>query len=378
MGHVQDLWMKRGPDGKKDVRSARYGKGKRWQARWTDASGNEPTKVFGSKDAAEAYVSRMEVDVNDGSYIDPMVGKQTFREYAEGWREQQLHYRAKTKVGTESMLRNHVYPTLGDMPMKVIRRVDVQRTITQASQVLGPGSVENVFMKLKTIFTVAELDHVIRESPVVRIMLPEKLHKRVVVLTVDQVLNIYRTIPELYAAPVVACGATGTRKGELFGLTVDRLVGPRDDLKMIIDRQQGNVAGTWMPTKSPKSDRELELGRAASLVVSDHLDQYGPAKTGHVFRTTRGAEVRPGTSAHGWRLAVAEMDLGSRSGWHLLRHHNASMLIRKGLSVTAVSEHLGHSNQQTTYNTYLHLWPDDKARIVASVDEHFTALLAAA
>src|SRR4051794_27726276 len=101
MGHVQDLWMKRGPDGKK-VRSARYGKGKRWQARWIDPRGEEDTKVFANKDAAQAHVSAMEVSVHSGTYVDPKQGKVTFREYAERWRADQLHHRVKTAEQAES------------------------------------------------------------------------------------------------------------------------------------------------------------------------------------------------------------------------------------------------------------------------------------
>jgi integrase len=238
--------------------------------------------------------------------------------------------------------------------------------------------VENLYAKLLRIFATAELDKVIRESPCIKIMLPENVRRRVLVLASGQVLQIHGAIPELYRAPVTACGATGVRKGELFGWTTDRMTGPRDDLTMIIDRQQGDKAGTWKPTKTPRSDREIRLGRTASLEVSDHLDKFGPSGDGHVFRTTRGGEVRPGTSRHAWAMTTAEMNLGDRSGWHLLRHYNAALLIRGGISVAALSEHLGHANQQTTYNTYVHLWPDDTDRIVAAVEDHFAELLPAA
>src|SRR5690349_14350612 len=96
MGHVQDLWMKRDPKTGKKVRSARYGKGKRWQARWTDPLGNEPTKLFAARDAALAHVSAMAVSVHAGTYVDPKQGRVTFREYAEQWRANQLHHRPRT------------------------------------------------------------------------------------------------------------------------------------------------------------------------------------------------------------------------------------------------------------------------------------------
>src|SRR5437879_13071484 len=109
MGHVRDLWTKPGPSGRR-VKSARHGSGKRWLAVWFDPQGREDSQVFAAKDAAQAHVSRMELAVRDGSYIDPAHGRSTFREYAEGWRADQLHHRGGTVEQAESRLRLHAYP----------------------------------------------------------------------------------------------------------------------------------------------------------------------------------------------------------------------------------------------------------------------------
>lgn len=44
---------------------------------------------------------------------------------------------------------------------------------------------------------------------------------------------------------------------------------------------------------------------------------------------------------------------------HLLRHTHATELIRAGWNMTYVQKRLGHSNVQTTINTYVHLTDDD-------------------
>lgn len=377
-GHVQDLWLKRGPDGKKNVRSARYGKGKRWQARWSDGMGGEPTKLFANQDAALAYVAKMNVDVDDGTYIDPKSGLVLFREYATGWQGDQRHYRQQTKNTVRSLIENHAYPVIGDHPMRVIRRQNIQKVINTAGDVVGPGTVELLYAKLKSIFASAVLDKVIRETPCLKIMLPENVRSRTLILTSEQVLEIQGRVPDIYKAPMTVVAATGVRKGELFGWTVDRMRGPRDDLTMIVDRQMGDKAHTWKPTKTASSDREVRLGRTASLCVSDHLDIYGPSNDGHIFRTTIGTEIRPTTQQNIWNIGKGSMDLGPRSGWHLLRHYNAAVLIRGGISVAALADHLGHANTQTTYNFYVHIWPDDSDRIVSTIDLHFSELLVAA
>jgi site-specific recombinase XerD len=44
---------------------------------------------------------------------------------------------------------------------------------------------------------------------------------------------------------------------------------------------------------------------------------------------------------------------------HLLRHSHATELIRAGWDMAYVQKRLGHTNIQTTINTYIHLTDDD-------------------
>ena len=53
---------------------------------------------------------------------------------------------------------------------------------------------------------------------------------------------------------------------------------------------------------------------------------------------------------------------------HTLRHAFASMLFAKGADVKEVSELLGHANVQITYDTYIHLIPEHKAKVISLLD----------
>ena len=54
---------------------------------------------------------------------------------------------------------------------------------------------------------------------------------------------------------------------------------------------------------------------------------------------------------------------------HGLRHTCASLLIREGAGVMAVSKQLGHSTPTVTLNVYSHLFDDDLDRLFAGLDE---------
>ncbi|MFC0626111.1 tyrosine-type recombinase/integrase [Kribbella deserti] len=367
MGHVKDLWMKRDPETGKKVRSARYGRGKRWLARWIAPNGEEDTQAFALKDEALLHISAMETSKAAGTYIDPRVARQTFQEYAERWRADQLHHRKASAVGAELALRVHVYPVIGGVPIGSITRGQVQLVVNTFSKVLAPTTCEVTYGYMATVFRSAVLDRVIERSPCVRINLPEVVKKKVTPLLLEQVTAIYDHMPGRYKNAVEVAAASGLRQGELFGLTVDRLDGACDDLTLVIDRQR-DEASTWKPPKTKAGDRKVRLGLHGSRAIWRQLNAYGESRYGHVFATARGSSVSRTLAGDLWRDAADGLGLWERSGWHDLRHYHASKLIRLGLSVTAIADRLGHSDQKETYETYLHLWPDDSERAVIATD----------
>lgn len=104
MAHVQDLWAK-SVDGRR-VRTDRYGKGRRWQARYLDPDGRERTRTFDRKQDAERFLATMTVDVLRGAYVDPDAGKVTFADFAGRWLDAQT-FSESSREATELRLRLH-------------------------------------------------------------------------------------------------------------------------------------------------------------------------------------------------------------------------------------------------------------------------------
>jgi integrase len=57
----------------------------------------------------------------------------------------------------------------------------------------------------------------------------------------------------------------------------------------------------------------------------------------------------------------------SRVSWHSFRHTNATLLGEVGESVKTASAILGHSDLETTLNTYMHANPDSQRRAVERI-----------
>lgn len=58
-----------------------------------------------------------------------------------------------------------------------------------------------------------------------------------------------------------------------------------------------------------------------------------------------------------------------KSGIHTLRHTCASLLIRKEVDIKVVSEILGHTNVNFTYNTYVHILDEQKVKAMSVLDD---------
>lgn len=69
-----------------------------------------------------------------------------------------------------------------------------------------------------------------------------------------------------------------------------------------------------------------------------------------------------------YKRICKKADISNPQGVHTLRHTCASLLIRKGVDIKIISEMLGHASVSFTYNTYVHLLDEEKARIIGELD----------
>ena len=128
-----------------------------YRPRFRDASGKEHARHFKRKVDAQRWLDEMTAAMVTGQYVDPAAGRVTFRDYAERWRATQVH-RPTTAAHVETMLRRHVYPTLGDRPLSSILPSDVQSLVKRLSATLAPSTVGVVHRILAGIFKAAVHD----------------------------------------------------------------------------------------------------------------------------------------------------------------------------------------------------------------------------
>lgn len=352
----------------------------RWRARYRDETGKEHARQFKRKVDGQRWLDEVTASMVTGQYVDPRRGRQTLREYAEQWREAQVQHRPTTAAHVETMLRRHVYPTLGDRRLSSILPSDVQALVKaisdgppvadgEPSRGLAPVTVGVVHRILSGIFKAAVRDRCLAVSPCVGIKLPEVQKRRVVPLTLDQIQALTDAMPDRYRALVTLAAGTGLRQGEAFGLTVDRVAFLARKPSVTVDRQLVTMPGRepyLAPPKTDASDRVVPLPRVVVDALAAHLAAF--PSDDFVFTTATGKPIRrTWFSEKVWRPAVEKAGLPGVT-FHALRHFYASLLIRHGESVVTVQARLGHASATETLDTYSHLWPDSDERTREAVD----------
>jgi integrase len=357
MAHVE----KRGPN--------------RWRARYRGPDGREVSRTFAKKSDAERFLTSVEHSKFSGAYVDPAAGKTTFKEYAEAWRLVQVH-RPGTTVSIEHQLRNHVYPVIGDRALSSLRPSDLQALVQRIGQDLAPSTVRVIYGRVVAILRAAVRDRVIATTPSIDVKLPaKKAAATLEVLTTEQVLALAAAVHPRYRALVIRGAGLGLRRGELLGLTVDRVDFLRRAVR--VDRQlvdQPGGGADFGPLKTSGSYRSVPLPDSVGLALAAHLEEW-PAhpELGLVFTNELGGPVLRAAFTRGFERAVKRAGLQEWVSPHDLRHYYSSLLIQSGASVKAVQARLGHTSAMTTLDIYGHLFPDEEDRTRATVDKAFAA-----
>ncbi|MER7533215.1 site-specific integrase [Streptomyces sp. NPDC097704] len=347
----------------------------KWRARYRDLDGKEHARHFDRKIDAQRWIDEVTASLVTGQYVDPRSAKKPFKEYAEEWRAIQPH-RPSTAKAVAQHLRCYVYPAWEKRALGAIKPGDVQSWVTSLTTThgLAASTSRTVFNTVNAVFRAAVRDRMIPHNPCAEAKLPSVPRKKIVPLAVEQVRTLSEEIPGRYKGLVLLGAATGLRPGELFGLQLRHVDLLHATVSVEQQIQQTARHGVYVcPPKTARSHRTVPLPRMAVDAMKAHLRDFpadGPE--GWIFTAPQGGPVVYTHFMDGsWRPACAKAGIAKGTGPHALRHHYASLLIKHGESVKAVSERLGHTNAAMTLNIYTHLWPDSEERTRAAVDKAY-------
>ena len=178
--------------------------------------GSYPTKL----DASNA-LRLAASDQTRGEWVDPRAGQITVRAYADDWLAHRSTIRPRTRELYESLLRNHILPTLGDTTLASLTprliRTWHAGLVRKASP--GPVTVAKTYRLLRTILTTAVEDGAIARNPcVIKGAGVERSPERPTA-TIEQVYRIADYVQPRHRLLVLLATFTSLRCCELAALT---------------------------------------------------------------------------------------------------------------------------------------------------------------
>ena len=324
----------------------------------------------GHPDQAQAQAAKILASAITGQFVDPSA--ETVGAFAERW----LAIWATQNLGGKAyeryaeLLRKHVIPRVGGLPIQKLRATDLQAIYAGVSD----GTRLYVHRVTSRMLRHATQWGVTHQNVASLVDAPKARPAEAEILTPDQVNAVLADLREHWMHPIVALAVgSGARRGELLGLRWRDLHLDSGIMKIERALEQTKQGITVKAPKTRHGRRVVALAPVTIDVLRAHRrtqqEQWLVLGRGKVppempvFATVDGEVLSPRSISKAWERATKR--LGINAPFHSLRHTHASTLIAAGVDVVTVSRRLGHGSAAITLTVYAHLMKtDDRAAAV--------------
>lgn len=217
-------------------------------------------------------------------------------------------------------------------------------------------TVNNYLTLVNSIFNYAiDLD-IIDKNPANKVKKLKVPHKEMDFLSTNEIFILLETAKEYYpdVYPLIFTAIfTGARKGEILGLTWDKI----DFKNKKITINQSLYNGSLQEPKTKTSIRKVDIVDELTNVLKEHKQQTTKL-TKFVFHNANGNYIDPDNLIKRRFNPLLKKAGLKKVRFHDLRHTYASLLISKNLPIKYIQRQLGHSSIQVTLDRYGHLMPE--------------------
>lgn len=275
--------------------------------------------------------------------------------------------KANTVYSEECMIRRHILPYLGDIPINQITVATVrdwQNQIMQAKAIyskrpLSQHTLRNISVCLSSILNYAVRFYGLPQNPV---QIARGMGKAVVHIEFWESDEFNRFIDAVeekdYKLFFTVLFSSGMRLGEFLALT------PKD-----FDFENNRISITktynWKlkysgPPKTETSVRTIAMPENVMQDIKTYIESfYDPPE--RVFMAASQKTLTSRMAKYAARAGVKQIRI------HDIRHSHASFLIHNNIPVTAIAQRLGHKNAKVTLEVYSHVYQASDIEIAEKI-----------
>lgn len=341
----------------------------RWEARYIKSRDGSGRAIYGyiyRQSYREAKKAQAEARVNCGkakSRLKQSIHPDTLEGYLTLWLQSiKMSVKKSTFADYDGIIRRHIIPSIGKIPLERINSAAIQRYINlklQNGRLDGKGG-----LSVKTARDIAGLlKRSLKPAGVeLNIRLPKYSLPKLRVLTNDEQAALISTAGKedgTLGLGVLISLFTGIRIGELCSLKwrdvslEEGVLKINKTLQRIRNCEPGGKNKTVIVISTPKSECSVRniplphflLFRLAQLKKCTHDEDY--------ILTGSEQYVEPRLCQYRFKKLIQKAGIADIN-YHALRHTFATRCVELGVDAKTISELLGHSTVNITLNRYVH------------------------
>ena len=352
----------------------------RFQASFPDPSGaltpsGSPKRVnaprtYSTRARATAWLQQQEDALERGDWVRP--GSETEQrvvtvdEYTRVWLEtRKLKPRTKDEYGR--LLRNHIVPTFGELPVSSVSPALVRAWYSTLAPD-KPTARAHAYSLLRTIMNTAVDDEFVSANPCrVRGAGSTPTLVDIEVATPDQVTVLAAGMPARLSIAVNLTAWCALRRGEILELRRKDVDTERGLLH--VDRAVVWLGGAIVGTTKTGRKRPVVVPPHLMPAVRAHLEVHVPDGPEAILLTGRDGVTRlhPDSLRRAWKKTKKAADMPSMR-FHDLRHTGATWATEAGGSLAEVMDRLGHSTSAAAMR-YQHVVDKRQDTLAAALSE---------
>jgi integrase len=323
----------------------------RYQVRYRGLDGKlrSHAVTFTRKADADRALALIEAEITHGTWTDPDRAKIKLADYADVWIAQRPGLRPRTVEIYRGLLRRHVSPYMGNVPLG---RIDTPMIRDWRARLLHEGvsvsETAKAYRFMRAVLMTATDDRIIPRNPCrIRGAGEEKPEERPT-LTVGQVYELADRMPgDCHRVLVLVAAFASLRWGEITALR-------RCDLDVeagtvTVARQHVQLDTGGLVVSAPKSRagfRTVAVPAAILPAIRAHLDTcVGQGPDSLVFTGSRGGVMRRSNFRRAVKWSAAVEAVGAPGlHFHDLRHTGNSLTAATGASLRDLMDRMGHDS----------------------------------
>ena len=329
-------------------------KSKTWfvQFRYRDWQNNSRhTTKRGFKTKKDALNYEYEFKMTSANRIDVTVSA-LIKNYLE---DKKLHVKESTYIIIEQNMIHHIKPYLGNLKLKDLNPMILRQWQNEIIKLnLRPSTLNTIHVHCSNLLNFAIKYYGLKENPLRLIGSIGKKESSKNFWEIEEFNKFIKTIyNNKYRVIFSLLFFSGMRIGELLALNIGDFDFKNNTIS--INKSKMISTGELTTTKTSYSVRIIDMPALIMQMMRDYIKSFKVIPN-PLFQITPTALLQ--TLVKYARIAGVK-----RIRIHDLRHSHASLLIHKGVSITAISRRLGHKSPKITLEVYSHMYIESGEQI---------------